>query len=253
MLRELDKRDTLLLKGLAISAIVFHNFFHLISPAGQNEFTFNAARFWTLLNCFKNPLTAIEGLFSFFGHFGVGIFVFLSAYGLAKSHWDDPAPWARFLWGRIKKLYPAVGLVVIPWFVFIISQNGLAEAFSNHGVRVLWMALGVSNLIPGYGLPPVGPWWFIPFVIQLYALFPLIRCLTNRFGQQGLLAISAACIVIIFIAHPRITEWSMTMLDTPIGRMPQFCLGIIAARYPLRLDARLIVPAAAALLRGGVR
>ncbi|MGA8108635.1 MAG: hypothetical protein WB974_04330, partial [Acidobacteriaceae bacterium] len=102
MIRALDRRDTTVLKGLAIAAIVFHNFFHFVSPARQNEFTFDPARFPVFLHTVVQPDLAIQAIFSFFGHFGVQVFVFLSAYGLSMSHWDDPAPWARFLWGRVK-------------------------------------------------------------------------------------------------------------------------------------------------------
>ena len=89
MLRDLDLKDTSILKGLAISAIVLHNYFHVVSPVHQNEFTFDPARFQVFLHTVARPELATQAVFSFFGHFGVQIFIFLSAYGLTKSHWDD--------------------------------------------------------------------------------------------------------------------------------------------------------------------
>src|SRR5579862_1120412 len=117
MLQDLDRRDTAVLKGLAITAIVLHNYFHLVSRVDQNEFTFDPGRFRVLLQMAPHPEMAIQAFFSFFGHFGVQIFVFLSAYGLSKSCWDRPEPWATFVWGRVKKLYPMFGLVVLPWII----------------------------------------------------------------------------------------------------------------------------------------
>jgi peptidoglycan/LPS O-acetylase OafA/YrhL len=240
------------LKGVAISAIVFHNYFHVISPVGTNEFVFDAASFRMLLKTLDNPVRAIEGIFSFFGYFGVGIFVFLSAYGLAKSYWNDPAPWAHFLWGRIGKLYPVFGLVILPWFVLVAVQLGPLQALSTVGVKLFWMLTGVSNLLPGYGLPPIGPWWFIPFIVQFYALWPLLKRFAVRFGQFGLLALAALSFILVHVASPVLGGWSMTLLDTPVGHMPEFCLGIIAARFPMRLNAGLVLAAAASLLLGSV-
>jgi hypothetical protein len=39
---------------------------------------------------------------------------------------------------------------------------------------------------PGLGLPPVRPWWFIPFIMPFYAIWPMLRRLTNKFGWPGL-------------------------------------------------------------------
>jgi peptidoglycan/LPS O-acetylase OafA/YrhL len=252
MLRDLDKRDTLVLKGLAISAIVFHNFCHLVGPVHQDELTFKPGRFVVFLKALHDPMTAIAGFCSFFGHFGVDIFIFLAAYGLAKSQWDDPAPWGRFLWGRITKLYPIFVLVVLPWMILMADELGPSHTLKAYGVKLLWMFAGVSNLIPGYGLPPIGPWWFIPFIVQFYALWPLLRRLTNRFGQPGLLALAVSCLVFVAVANQFLVHWSMSLLDTPIGRMPDFCLGIAAARFPVRLNARIVAAAAAGLLFGSM-
>src|SRR5260221_10559693 len=98
MLSDLNKRDTTVLKGLAITAIVLHNFFHLVSPVHPNEFAFDAARFRLFLDIVKHPSLMLQAFFSFFGHYGVQIFIFLSAYGLAKSHWADSSDWITFMW-----------------------------------------------------------------------------------------------------------------------------------------------------------
>ncbi|MGB0065011.1 MAG: acyltransferase [Terracidiphilus sp.] len=252
ILRDLDKRDTSILKGLAITAIVFHNFFHLVGLVHQNEFSFDPARFWGFLRALNTPTTAIEGFFIFFGHYGVELFVFLAAYGLAKSHWDDSVSWARFLWGRVKKLYPAFGLVVLPWFISMAWLAGPDCAFRAYGAKLIWMFAGVSNLIPGCGVPPIGPWWFIPFIVQFYALWPLLRQFANRFGQRGLLVLSVLCSILVFVTRQPLSHWSISLIATPIGHMPEFCLGIAAARFRVQIHSRIILVAAAALLLGNV-
>src|SRR4051812_43734901 len=81
-LDQLDKKDTTILKALAIMAIVFHNFFHVAVKVHENEFDFDPARFSVFLQTVRHPSLSIQALFAFYGHYGVQIFIFLSAYGL---------------------------------------------------------------------------------------------------------------------------------------------------------------------------
>jgi peptidoglycan/LPS O-acetylase OafA/YrhL len=247
--RNLDIQDTAILKALAILAIVFHNFFHQVSPARQNEFTFDPARFGVFLHAAVRPSMAIQAFFSFFGHFGVQIFIFLSAYGLSRSHWSDPASWTSFMCGRIRKLYPQFALVVIPWFIVMALHVRSLAVIARVGLNVAFQFLGLFP-IHGYGIPPVGPWWFISFIVEFYAVWPLLRAITNRWGWPGLLVIASACLAITYAANFSMTSWSMTLLFTPIGRMPVICFGIFAARYRLRVSAPLALTGLCVLLLG---
>lgn len=252
MLSDLDEKDTAILKGLAISAIVFHNFFHVIGPVRENEFTFDPARFPIFLKTVVHPSMAIQALFSFYGHFGVQIFIFLSAYGLARSHWNNPASWSSFMGSRAKKLYPMFGLVVLFWAVLAAMQVGPVWVIRDAGPGLLFMLAGVSNMLPGLGLPPVGPWWFIPFIMQFYAIWPMLRRLTNKFGWPGLVVLSVACLLFTSAVNPHLAQWTINLAESPIGRMRVFCLGIIAARYPIRINAYLTIPAFAIITVGNM-
>jgi len=237
LLRDLDKRDTTVLKGLAISAIVFHNFFHVLGPVHENEFSFNPARFSVFVQNVVNPSTTIQSLFAFFGHFGVQVFIFLSAYGLAKAHWDDQESWSSFMRSRIRKLYPMFGLVLLFWMLLAAMHVGFFQLIRSTGVGILLTFAGVSNLVPGQGLPVVGPWWFIPFILQFYAIWPFLRKMTKRFGWPGFLLLSIASFIFSFFANPILAHHSINMGMNPIGRMQIICFGIIAARFPIRLNA----------------
>jgi peptidoglycan/LPS O-acetylase OafA/YrhL len=247
--RRLDILDTAILKGLAITAIVFHNFFHEVSPARQNEFTFGPARFGVFLSAVSHPPLAIQALFSFFGHFGVQIFIFLSAYGLASRYWNDPAPWAKFMQGRVRKLYPQFALIVVPWFVVMAVHARSLAVIAKMGLNVAFLFLGVFPIY-GYGIPPVGPWWFIPFIVEFYAIWPLLRACTKRWGWPGLLAIALACLAITYVANPVLAHWSINLFFTPIGRMSVICFGIFAARYSFRVSAPFGLAGLGALLLG---
>ena len=234
VLQDLDLKDTTILKALSIIAIVLHNFFHPLGPTHQNEFTFQASRFPVFLHTVIQPSLAIQAIFTFFGHFGVQIFIFISAYGLAKSHWDDQSTWPSFMWSRIKKLYPIIGLVVLPWYIFTSLNVGAAETWHVFGPEFVFMLLGVSTLL-GYGLPLVGPWWFIPFIMQFYALWFPLRSVAKKAGWQGLAALAVLSLVAIYLFNPLLARWSINLLHTPFGRMTNLCLGIAAARYPIRI------------------
>jgi len=60
MLRPLDLKDTLTLKGAAILAIVFHNYYHVISAAQENEFNFRPARFGAFLSAVQARIRAFR-------------------------------------------------------------------------------------------------------------------------------------------------------------------------------------------------
>ncbi|HEY1577788.1 MAG TPA: acyltransferase [Terracidiphilus sp.] len=250
-LTDLDRRDTAILKAIAIFAIVFHNFFHVLGPVHENEFNFDAGRFPVFLHTVVHPAFAIQALFSFFGHYGVQIFIFLSAYGLAKTHWDDESSWSSFMGSRIKKLYPMFILVVVFWALLAAIQEGAISVIRGVGPGLLLVLAGISNLVPGRDLPVVGPWWFIPFIMQFYAIWPLLRKLTRKFGWPGLVVLCVACFVVTFLANPfLITHWSLNLAFTPIGRIRVFCLGIIAARHPVQIRSWLGLPAIGIIILG---
>jgi peptidoglycan/LPS O-acetylase OafA/YrhL len=246
----LDKKDTAILKALAILAIVFHNFFHVIGNVHENEFNFDPSRFGVFLQTVVHPSLTIQALFAFYGHFGVQIFIFLSAYGLAKTHWDDTSPWHSFMASRVKKLYPMFILVVVFWASLVLIHFGTFAPLRIEAPGLILMFAGVSNIAPGLGLPPIGPWWFIPFIMQAYALFPLLRSLTRRFGWPALVVLSLACFFITHAVNPLLAPWSITLATTPIGRMRVLCLGIVAARYPIRIRFYMALPAFAILILG---
>ncbi len=200
----------------------------------------------------KDPALAIQAVFSFWGHFGVQIFIFLSAYGLAKSHWEDGSSWAEFMLSRIKKLFPIFGLAMLSWIAVVSVDAGVLVILRQRGLEFILMLAGLSNILPGYNLPPVGPWWFIPFIIQFYAIWPLMRRFTIKFGARGLLVLALLAVTATYLVNPSLGRWQIDLLETPIGRMPVLCLGIAAARCPIRLNVWNAFPALVVLILGSI-
>jgi peptidoglycan/LPS O-acetylase OafA/YrhL len=236
---------------LAITAIVFHNFFHAVVPVHENEFSFDPARFSAFVHYASDYRTVVQALFAFFGHFGVQIFIFLSAYGLAKSHWDDEEPWSSFMWSRIKKLYPMFGLVLTFWVLMLaITHPDALQVLWENVLGLGLLLAGISTILPWQGLPVVGPWWFIPFIMQFYAIWYLLRGLTKRFGWKGLVALSIGCYAFTFLLNPLVMQWDINLSMTPLGRMRILCLGIIAAKFPIRLKPVWAIPALGLVILG---
>lgn len=250
-LQQLDHRDSTILKGLAILPIVLHNFFHAVSPAQQNEFFFRPGGFLVFLAETRQPSHLIQAFFSFFGHLGVQMFIFLSAYGLARSHWEGPATWAEFMWSRVKKLYPTILLIVLPWLFAEIVATGPGRVFHTVFPPVAAALLGISTLV-GFDLPPIGPWWFIPFTMQLYAMWFGLRWVARRFGWPGLLALAVLGVGVTSFVNPLLAGRTINLLTTPFGRMPSLCLGILAARFPVRIPGWLAGCGFAVLLLGNI-
>lgn len=232
-----DARDCLILKGLAILAISFHNYFHLLSRAQENEFDFSQQRFLVYLASLGAPERILSASFSFLGHYGVQLFVFLSAYGLALRYWGEE-PWLGFVWGRVRKLYPMFLLAIGLWALWVGFVRGLFGPF-----EVLWLQrkvllltlLGLLNIVPWHRQLPVGPWWFMPFIMQLYCLWPLLRRFVRRFGAPGLCALSVISLTLTYALNDTLAaRWSISILQTPIGHLPECCLGIAMARYSYR-------------------
>jgi peptidoglycan/LPS O-acetylase OafA/YrhL len=233
-----DLRDTDALKGVGILAIVLHNFFHSLPHAViENEFAFVPGNFQRFLGTVTDPRQTIQTLFSFLGHFGVQLFIFLSAYGLALKYWTTPS-WSAFVWSRIRKLYPMFFLAVGLWLVLRVFEYGLDfPAFVwTQADELALTALAVINLVPGYGLPPVGPWWFLAFIVQFYCLWPALARLCRRTGAAGLLIIAVLCVAFTALVGPILVQkWAIDLVETPIGHMPELCLGVAVARYGIRV------------------
>ncbi len=113
------------------------------------------------------------------------------------------------------------------------------------------MLTGVQNILPGHGLPPVGPWWFIPFIMQWYCLWGFVRAMTKRYGAAALVGLSVAGLVITHVVRAMDIP-GINLLETPIGHMPELCLGLVAARYRPHLTSPVVLAGAAVAILGNI-
>ena len=86
--------------------IIMHNFLHFLPPQpGENEQNFNPIRVEKYIEIiFNSPEYIFQATFSFMGHYGVQLFLFLSAYGLSVKYINSDIKYFTYLKKRIFKI-----------------------------------------------------------------------------------------------------------------------------------------------------
>ena len=228
-----SKNDTNIIKGLGMLMIMFHNFFHIIYPGtGENEFAFSVDNFKRFIQFTSSyPLDFIRFTSSYFGHYGVQLFIFISSYGLYLAYKNKNVRWLNFMKRRVGKLYPTLVLGIVLFmlaYVFRFHQfPDLAELKSS----LLKFTL-LYGFIPNEALSISGPWWFFSVIVQLYALFPLLLWILRKAGPNALLVIAFLFIGISMILDLFVKIPGTSVYFTFIGQMPVFALGLYFATQP---------------------
>ena len=227
----LSNVDSTIYKGLAIMMIMLHNYLHVFPLPKENEFSFNREYFDAFLTLLlSEPESIIRITFSYFGHYGVQIFVFLSAYGLAIKYLDKRVKYRLFVFERLWKIYPAFLLSLAAWFTLRAAWYSLNGTLGDADFKLEAVILKLTlfpNVFPNYALSPVGPWWFLPFIFQFYLVLPLLLRLYASMGNKFLIVVSISS----FIASIAIENIGYTAIYYNIPPyMPIFCFGIYLAK-----------------------
>lgn len=249
----LSRADTDLFKGVGILLIVLHNYFHWVDPSpGENEFNFSRQRTERLLDgLVAEPLESVNLLFDYFGHYGVQIFVFLSAYGLARACGSaQPVSWLPFMLRRAGRLYPAFAMAILLHFLFVVTPWN-AHLWWYLKVYALKLSM-LSAFVPDQPFSMVGPWWFFSFIVQFYAVFPALSSLERRFGSRALGAVGLASLAGTAVFNPYLIDRGLNLYVTVIGHLPVLCLGIHFARASEFRISRALALTAAMLFAAGL-
>ncbi|MCF0206206.1 MAG: acyltransferase, partial [Bacteroidales bacterium] len=232
-IKAISKQQTNILKGVAIFMILCHNFFHWVEPMNsmENEFVFSVDNIIAFFNSIiAKPTEIINILFSYFGHFGVQIFIFISGYGLAMSFKNKPLPWGRFVVDRLKKIYP---LLVVAILFFILARYITDYRFStlselrSFGYKLLFL----HTFIPGEGESVNGPWWFFGLIIQLYLLFHVVYYLIKKYNIKAFIGICCLSYLFIYLSlYTHFVVGGVKLMHNAIGHLPEFSLGVLFAQ-----------------------
>ena len=96
----MKREESQALRGFAILGIVLHNYCHFLNFAvKENEYIFYGDRprqFWDMLMSMDSQL--FVHVFSFLGHYGVPVFLFVSGFGLVMKYEKDDICYNPFRW-----------------------------------------------------------------------------------------------------------------------------------------------------------
>lgn len=223
------------LRGIAILGIMLHNYCHFLRFAvKENEYTFNPGKPMQLLDRLMAPDQYLfVHILSFFGHYGVPVFLFISGFGLVcKYEQKTPqrVPAAPFIGYHYAKL---LRLMFLGYIAFAVVSYLHPHGYHGYDVgRVVAQLLMYINILPNpdHIIKP-GPYWFFGLMLQLYIVYRLIiyRCPTAN--------------VLILIAVCWLAQAVFTPANDPggailnrirynfIGGMLPFGAGVLYARH----------------------
>lgn len=237
--KELTIEDTTFYKGLAILMILFHNFFHWVSPApGENEMVFKLATIKNYLTSLVIlPEYSIQTTFSLLGHYGVQMFIFLSAYGLTKKYMkQDKINYFSFLSWRTIKIYIPFIISLFVWATYVVfagwtwgQETTFLQLIEENLSSIIYKLTLISNFIPGELYAINGPWWFVSLIFQFYIVFPfLLKMAKSENGDKYLMFVSIASLLYSVIIY--VSNVPLLIYGTMFPHLPEFALGIYLAK-----------------------
>lgn len=201
MSKILNLDDCLVLRGMAITSIFLHNYCHLIPDAAhENEFYYseeNNSYFWNHLL----SSDIIVQLFSYLGHLGVPVFVFLTGYGLSKKYgmYTDVGI-NTFIWNHYKKfffpmLFGMISYIIIYGLIHANLWDGWIQTFCAQ------MTL-TNNMVfhPDWFIKP-GPYWYFGMTMQLYIIYRLLVYKRSTYMLTLLVLLSIFIFVLLESKH----------------------------------------------------
>ncbi|WP_084607854.1 acyltransferase family protein [Prevotella dentasini] len=224
------------MRGIAILGIFLHNFCHWLSPVvKENEYQYfqhHVDWFNDVMSRPWNELTLFH-ILSFFGHYGVPVFLFLSAYGLVKKY-ESPSnssvssnnPSAlSFIGYHWKKLFR----MMIVGFVAFTMVDAITPGQHHYAVMDIIAQMGLfNNLLPHPDdIIWPGPYWFFGLMIQLYIVY---RLLLYRRHWAWVVGLTAVCCIVQLSCPPEseaLNRWRYNF----IGGMLPFGAGLLYAKY----------------------
>jgi peptidoglycan/LPS O-acetylase OafA/YrhL len=227
----LSKAECSAMRGIAILAIMLHNYCHFNGKIVQeNEYqflSFNNDRLWQVLSS-PTELLPVH-LLSFFGHYGVPVFLFLSGFGLVRKYEtsSSPCPPKGFILYHYLKLFR---MLIVGFSIFLVVDALTPGRFAFHWENVIAQLLMYINVLPEpEKIIWPGIYWFFGLMLQLYIVYRLLLYRRSSWIVVGLIII---CWLLQVFCEPD-GETINRLRYNCIGGMLPFGLGLIAAKVPI--------------------
>ena len=244
----LNRTECNILRGIAIVGIVLHNYCHWLRPiVKENEYQFNQHNVDWLNNVMAHGFNerTFFHLLSFFGHYGVPIFLFLSAYGLVmkyegaktqslpdsgSTNGPNALSFLRYHWLKLFRM-------MIVGFAAFVLVDAMTEGQHHYEVMDIVAQMGLfNNLLPNPDdIIWPGPYWFFGLMLQLYIVY---RLFLYRKGWTWVVAFIAVCTIIELLCDPNgelLNRWRYNF----VGGMLPFGLGLLYAKYMRNVSLRI--------------
>ena len=234
MKNKLSLQQTQALRGLAILGIILHNYCHFLKFAvKENEYTFTAEKPRQLLE----KLMSIDSdlfihILSFFGHYGVPVFLFISGYGLVKKyevpHSASEGGALSFLLRHFRKLFRLMiwGFLLFVAVYFLRHDDGATVYSWDRIAAQLTMTVNFLYERPDRIIKP-GPYWYFGLMMQIYALYIFV---IHRWRSNWLLLALVAVCWMVQVIVPAPDALNFVRYNFIGGVLP-FALGVALARY----------------------
>lgn len=235
----LSKNDTAICKGIAMLMIVCHNFFHsLPNSPGENEFAFHWFRFFEVwLQIADNPFDVLRPISSFFGHYGVHVFMFLSGYGLTRKVFQkfpvsEEGPSLpdlyRLVFAQVLKLWKLI--LLGGGFAALIWWGSLADPeWCRRISEFLWTITFTNSVIPDHRYYFISVWWFFSLIVQFYIVFPfLFKYISVE--RRSFIRFLVLSILLGTVFYSPLRHCGVAVYATILGQAPIFAFGIWLAK-----------------------
>jgi peptidoglycan/LPS O-acetylase OafA/YrhL len=164
-----------------------------------------------------------------YGHFAVGFFIVLAGLAymcFSRTHVTNTSSYFRYFGDRLLALFPI--FIIVNLLIFAASYvypSGLGRPYN--AVELILSSLGLSQYF-GYRYLSV-VMWFVPFILQVYLLLPLIERLLARIPPVIVLIVafllSFELTMIVSVQYP-CKALEICCSWSPIFRLPEVVLGV---------------------------
>lgn len=221
--------------GIAILGIFLHNYCHWLNPVvKENEYQYFQRNVDWLTQCIADAGSLLPcHLISFFGHYGVPVFLFLSAYGLERKYGGRPGPTLEdnrvaplpFIRYHYLKLFK---MMIVGFISFTIIDAITPGSWKYNVQQIVGQLLMINNWYPNPddNIWP-GPFWFFGLMLQLYIVY---RLFLYRRHWGWTVALMVVCTGVQLLMAPEgetLNYWRYNFM----GGMLPFGLGLLFARY----------------------
>lgn len=218
------------LRGMAIILIALHNFCHLVPGVTQeNEFYFYPDNLVSIMAPKETALQWTFDILSFFGWYGVPVFMFLTGYGLVMKYERGGAPLitGRFLKHNYLKLLflmlPGIAAFILISLCTAIPQGHIGAATIANFICQLSM---LPDVVYPWWEPYPGVYWYFGLTMEFYLVYALLIYRRHEWWVWTCVALS---LVLQLIFYPDL-ETFLWIRHNVTGWATVFVMGVIYGR-----------------------